>query len=231
MSGPCILVVEDDEDIRELLVFHLQREFFKVIQTDNGVAAVGFAVSEQPDLILLDLMLPKMDGLSVCKALAHNPKTASIPVIMLTAKGEEIDRVVGLELGAADYVVKPFSVREVLLRIRAVLRRNTPPSGQDTSEVLICGDLRLDRGSHTVYIGETLADLTATEFRLLEDLMRHTGKVRTREQLLDTVWGYQFEGYARTVDTHIRRLRIKLDDHADMIDTVRGVGYRIKETV
>lgn len=220
-----VLIVEDEKDIRELLSFNCKREGFAVLETADGREAVALASANLPDVILLDLMLPGMDGLSVCKELQRQPATAAVPVIMLTAKGEEVDRIVGFEIGASDYVVKPFSMREVMLRIRAVLRRAEPrPQGGS----LRCGDVLLDAAGHTVFAGEDAIVLTVTEFRLLEDLLRHSGQVRTREQLLDSVWGYSFEGYGRTVDTHIRRLRAKLGAAADCIETVRGIGYRAK---
>lgn len=221
-----IIVVEDEKDIRELLAFTLTREGFAVLQADNGGTALDLARTSAPSLILLDIMLPGMDGLSLCKALQRYPATAAVPVIMLTAKGEEIDRIVGLELGAADYVVKPFSVREVVLRVRSVLRRQ---ERHPEADYLALGAIRLDRGGHAASVDGVPVDLTATEFRLLEDLLAHKGKVRNREQLLAAVWGHSFEGYARTVDTHVRRLRAKLGAEADRIETVRGVGYRAKE--
>jgi two-component system phosphate regulon response regulator PhoB len=221
------LIVEDENDIRELLAFSLKREGFAVLEAGDGNQAVHLATTKKPDIILLDIMLPGLDGLAVSKALQREPATAVIPVIMLTAKSEEVDRIVGLELGAADYVVKPFSVREVILRIRAVLRRADPPSG--AFAVYRCGSVDLDTEGHTVRVDGVPVELTITEFRLLEDLLRNKGKVRSREQLLTSVWGYTFEGYARTVDTHVRRLRAKLGNGADNIETVRGIGYRGKE--
>jgi len=226
MAEATILVVEDEHDIRELLVFTLAREGFAVLQADNGPAALEQARDKHPDLILLDLMLPGMDGLNVYKRLQREPDVSGIPVIMLTAKGEEIDRIVGLEIGAADYIVKPFSLREVILRIRAALgRREKKPQ----SSILQCGPITLDAVSHTVRVSGALIDLTITEFRLLQDLIEHPGKVRTRDQLLSAVWGYSFDGYSRTVDTHVRRLRAKLGREAEIVETVRGVGYRAKE--
>ena len=225
MAEATILIVEDEKDIRELLAFSLGREGFSVIEADNGVTALGLAKLKRPDLVLLDLMLPGMDGLAVSKQLQREPETAEIPVIMLTAKGEEVDRIVGLELGAADYIVKPFSLREVALRIRAVLKRGGAPA---KPAVLRCGPLTCDASTHTVLVDETPVDLTVTEFRLLEDLLRNQGKVRDREQILTAVWGHSFEGYSRTVDTHVRRLRAKLGAGAETIETVRGIGYRAK---
>lgn len=225
MAKQSILIVEDEKDIQELLAFNLRREGYEVLVAEDGNQALQLAASERPDIILLDLMLPGTDGLTVCKILQREPATASIPVIMLTAKAEEVDRIVGLELGASDYVTKPFSTREVILRIRSVLRRNIPATDQS---FLHCGNIRLDISAHSVSACNVPVELTVTEFRLLEDLVRHQGQVRSREQLLDSVWGYSFEGYARTVDTHVRRLRAKLDDCAESIETVRGIGYRAR---
>ncbi|ATD81928.1 MULTISPECIES: response regulator [Desulfovibrio] len=221
-----ILIVEDEADIRELLRFNLEREGFSVLEAADGNEALRLARQHLPDLMLLDVMMPGPDGFEVCRLLGAQAETAHIPVLMLTARGEEMDRVVGLSLGADDYVVKPFSVRELMLRIRAVLRRGTR-SGE--SPVLERHGIRLRPDAHTAEAHGEELQLTATEFRLLEDLLRHAGSVRTREQLLNKVWGYSFEGYARTVDTHVRRLRAKLGHAASMLETVRGVGYRIKE--
>ena len=220
-----ILVIEDENDIRQLLRFNLEREGFAVLEAADGLGGLHMATSELPDLVVLDLMLPGMDGCDVCRRLKAQPVTAAIPVLMLTARGEEVDRIVGLTLGADDYVVKPFSVRELVLRIRAILRRDSRP-GMGTA--LCRGALLLDVEAHRVTLDGQEVALTATEFRLLEDLMRHAGAVRTREQLLNAVWGYSFEGYARTVDTHVRRLRAKLGEEAAALETVRGVGYRLR---
>lgn len=229
MAEQTILIVEDETDIRELLAFTCKREGYAVLEAEDGIKAVALATEKKPDAILLDLMLPGMDGLSVCKALQRDAATSAIPVIMLTAKGEEIDRIVGFEVGASDYVVKPFSTREVMLRIKAVLKRAAPGAGDTTGPVTFtCGPVRLDTVRHAVFADGNEIELTVTEFRLLEDLLRHSGQVRTREQLLDSVWGYSFEGYARTVDTHIRRLRAKLGEAADIVETVRGIGYRVR---
>ena len=221
-----ILIVEDEAAIRELLRSNLEREGFSVLEAADGNEGLKLARQHMPDLMLLDVMLPGFDGFEVCRRLGAQSETANIPVLMLTARGEEMDRVVGLSLGADDYVVKPFSVRELMLRIRAVLRRGTRSS---ESPVLERHGIRLRPEAHTAEVQGEEMPLTATEFRLLEDLLRHAGAVRTREQLLNKVWGYSFEGYARTVDTHVRRLRAKLGGAAAMLETVRGVGYRIKE--
>lgn len=221
-----ILVVEDEADIRELLRFNLEREGFSVLEAADGPQALDMARRHTPALVLLDVMLPGLDGFEVCRRLGAQTETAHIPILMLTARGDEMDRVVGLSLGADDYVVKPFSVRELMLRVRAVLRRG----GRETqSPALERHGIRLRTDAHTAEVEDTPLNLTATEFRLLEDLLRHAGTVRTREQLLNKVWGYSFEGYARTVDTHVRRLRAKLGPAAPLLETVRGVGYRIKE--
>lgn len=225
MKKQTILIIEDEQDIRELLVYNLQKEGYATLDSSDGKAGLEIARLNLPDLILLDLMLPELDGLSVCRELERGSNTASIPIIMLTAKGEEMDRVVGLELGADDYMVKPFSVRELLLRIGKILKRHTCVT---TGECLVRHGINLDPRAHKATVDGINIDPTATEFRLLENLMRHAGQVRTREQLLDSVWGYHFEGYARTVDTHMRRLRAKLGSTAVVLETVRGVGYRFK---
>lgn len=226
MTKQTVLIVEDEKDIRKLLTYSLETEGFTVLSSGNGKEGLELAKEKLPDIILLDLMLPGLDGLEISKILQRNPQTAAIPILMLTAKGEEVDRIVGFELGAADYVVKPFSVREVILRVRAILRRNEVISDTAT---LRCGRITLDLPTHTVRVCDKAVDLTMTEFRLLENLVRHKEIVRTREQLLDVVWGYSFEGYARTVDTHIRRLRGKLGTEADRVETVWGMGYRATE--
>lgn len=231
----CILVVEDEQDIRELVAFNLEREGFEVIQAGEGRTGLELAASRRPDLVMLDLMLPGMDGFAVCRELKRNEATAHISVIMLTARGEDMDRILGLELGADDYVAKPFNVRELMLRVRAILRRPAPVFGAALVHNPPSAGNRLQRygvsvdvEAHTVAVEGQAVELTATEFRLLEDLLAHPGRVRTREELLSSVWGYQFEGYARTVDTHVRRLRAKLSEKADIVETVRGVGYRCK---
>ena len=226
MTPYIILIVEDETDIRQNLAFSLSRDGFKVLEAADGEAALKLAKEKKPDLILMDLMLPNMDGLSVCKMLQKDSSTAEIPVIMLTAKGEEVDRIVGLELGAADYIVKPFSLREVSLRIKGVLKRRVEPV--KPVAILHSAEISLDTLSHQVVANGKEVDLTITEFRLLHDLMLHAGQVRSREQLLNSVWNYVFEGYARTVDSHIKRLRAKLGSTGDCIETIRGIGYRLR---
>ena len=227
MAKATVLVVEDDRDILELLAYTIRGADFNVVTAEDGLDALVKARLHRPAMVILDLMLPGMDGLDVCRELKRGAETASIPVIILTARGEEVDRIVGLELGADDYVVKPFSPREVLLRIRAVLRRTAtlekpPATWQEEG-------FDVDFEAHRVRIGGEPVDLTVTEFKLLAQLIRSRGKVQTRDDLLDKVWGYQFDGYARTVDTHVRRLRQKLGRFAERVETVRGVGYRFRE--
>ena len=227
MSKDSILIVEDDEDIVELLAFNLQSAGFAAETARDGYEALAKARRNPPAGIILDLMLPGLDGFEVCKELKRDPKTAAAPIIMLTARGEEVDRIVGLELGADDYVVKPFSPRELVLRLRSVLKRHAPEP--EKRQVLARDGLSVDLAAHRVSLDGAEVALTATEFKLLAELFQSAGRVLTRDRLLNSVWGYEFEGYARTVDTHIRRLRQKLGHFADMIETVRGVGYRFKE--
>ncbi|MBU1001764.1 MAG: response regulator [Proteobacteria bacterium] len=227
MTKETILIVEDDEDILQLLQFNFESAGFEVNTSMDGREGLAMAKRLRPDLVMLDLMLPGMSGFDICKELKRDSETAQIPVIMLTARSEEVDRIVGLELGADDYVVKPFSFRELLLRARAVLRRSIGVIPVRTT--LQRDGLIVDLESHKVFANNEEIILTATEFKLLAELIKTGPRVRTRDQLLTTVWGYEFEGYARTVDTHVRRLRQKLTDHANLIETVRGVGYRFKE--
>ena len=223
MAHSTILVVEDDQDILELIRFAMEGAGFKVLTDSEGGKALGLARERRPGLILLDLMLPHRDGLELCRELKSDTATKHIPVIMVTARGEEVDRIVGLELGADDYVVKPFSPRELVLRAKAVLRRATPTdisSGDDASGIVI------DQEAHRVYMDNREAELTATEFKLLAELMRNKGRALTREHLLSAVWGLSYEGYDRTVDAHVRRLRRKLGAFSDRVETIRAVGYR-----
>jgi DNA-binding response OmpR family regulator len=227
MTKTLILVVEDDTDILRLVTHNLKSAEFDVLTAQDGYAALSLAKKHLPQLVILDLMLPGLDGFEVCKELKRSPATKNIPVLMLTARGEEVDRVVGLELGADDYVVKPFSPRELVLRVRAILRRFEPAEPAITRWQR--NGLGVDFDSHRVTVDNQETILTATEFRLLAELIKNLGKVLTRNQLLDKVWGYQFDGYARTVDTHIRRLRQKIAPYAEWIETVRGVGYRFRD--
>ena len=222
-----ILIIEDEKDILDLVEYHLKQAGFQVLTAADGGAGLELAVKKKPNLIILDLMLPGMDGKDVCRALKSNPVTQTIPVLMLTAKAEELDRVVGFELGADDYVTKPFSPRELVLRIKAILRRRT--FDKEGPKAIRLGDLLIDVDRHEVSIKERPISLTSTEFKLLVELASKRGRVLTRQSLLERVWGYTYEGYDRTVDTHIRRLREKLGDMADHIETLRGFGYRFRE--
>jgi phosphate regulon transcriptional regulator PhoB len=226
MGKVTVLVVEDDKDIVQLLSYTIRSSGFDVVTSGDGFEALSMARQHTPDIILLDLMLPGLGGFEVCRELKRDTKTKQIPILMLTARGEEVDRIVGLELGADDYVVKPFSPRELVLRIRAILRRSSHDGAAESRwehEGLV-----VDFEAHEAILHGEEIPLTATEFRLLVELVRNQGKVQTRDQLLDKVWGYHFEGYARTVDTHVRRLRQKLGMYSDWVETVRGVGYRFK---
>ena len=230
MTAKTLFVVEDDPHIRELLSFNIGKAGYKVKAFERGETAYEEAVALPPDLMLLDLMLPGMDGLDVCRRLRQNEGTARMPIIMLTARGEELDRVLGLEIGADDYIVKPFSIREVVARIKAVLRRaDAPPSD---APIITSGSLMVDSDRREVRKDGALLTLAMKEFDLLYYLMTHPGRVMTRSQLLDQVWGYDYMGEARTVDVHIRHLRQKIEDVPESpryIETVRGVGYRFRE--
>ena len=219
-----ILVVEDERTISNFICRALTANDYKAMSATTGKEALSLFFSHRPDLVLLDLGLPDMDGLDVLKELSGLPQ--EVPVIIISARDRESEKVKALDMGADDYVVKPFNIRELLLRIRAILRRQVMV---ESNPVLTRHGVSVDPAAHKVTVLGQDVELTATEFRLIEDLLRNAGRVRTREELLAAVWGYQFEGYARTVDTHIRRLRNKLGDAAEIIETVRGVGYRCKE--
>jgi two-component system phosphate regulon response regulator PhoB len=227
MARERILLIEDEPDIAEVLEYNLEKEGFQVETAKRGDAGLEQVRKEQPDLILLDLMLPGIDGLEVTRILKRDPATAHLPIVMLTARGEEVDRIVGLELGADDYISKPFSPREVVLRIKAVLRRIQHEEGA-AGEHLQIGGIELDIAGHQLRVRGEEVPLTATEFRLLRLLIERCGRVQTRGQLLSDVWGYAEDIDSRTVDTHIRRLRRKLGPEADHIETVIGVGYRLR---
>ena len=221
-----VLVVEDERDIADLVRYHVEKAGMRVVHAADGGTALRLARAELPDVVILDLMLPGLDGLEVCRQLRREAATRRLPIIMLTARGEEVDRVVGLELGADDYVVKPFSPRELIARIRAVLRRSDGPVPEPTGRAT--GELHVDEARHAVTVGGQPVELTAKEFGLLAALMRADGRVLGREQLLETVWGYgnAAEIESRTVDVHVRRLRAKLGAEARRIVTVKAVGYR-----
>jgi DNA-binding response OmpR family regulator len=222
-----ILVVDDETDVLEMLSINLRTSGFNVIVVDEAAAALARVRAEMPALIILDLMLPNMSGLEICKVLKSDAATRHIPIIMLTAKAEEVDKIVGLELGADDYVTKPFSPRELILRVNRSLRRSKEKV--PGVEKLTIGELVLDHGRHEVLVQGKPVELTATEFKLLALLMERRGRVQGRDRLLNDVWGYESIIDTRTVDTHVRRLREKMGPLASYIETLRGVGYRIGE--
>ena len=223
-----ILVVEDEKDLQEVLSYNLRQAGHSVIVVGSGRDALGAVPEHRPDLVLLDLMLPDVTGIEICRKLKSEPGTREVPIVMVTAKGDEVDRVVGFELGADDYVVKPYSLRELLLRVDAVLRRTSPPSagGAGRGWVMVFGKLRVDRDAHRVWVEDQEVTLTALELRLLSTLLERRGRVQSRPALLDDVWGMSGEVTTRTVDTHVKRLREKLGSAGPYIETVRGVGYR-----
>jgi two-component system phosphate regulon response regulator PhoB len=222
-----ILVVEDERDLQKVLAYNLKQAGFDVVVASDGETALR-ALKEEPfDLVLLDLMLPGMPGTEVCRRLKNNRETANVPVVILTARGEEVDRVVGFEIGADDYVVKPFSVRELVLRIQAILRRGG--TGATPDERVQFGVLRIDRPAHRVFSGDIEVALTALEFKLLAMLYDRRGRVLSRDTLLDEVWGAHVDVTRRNVDTHVKRLREKLGEAGSYLETVRGVGYRFRE--
>lgn len=227
MANEKILIVDDEEHIAELIRYNLINNGYKVITANNGVDAVKLAIEEKPNLILLDLMIPGKDGYDVCKEVRSNSEIRNMPIIMLTAKSEEVDKILGLELGADDYITKPFSVRELLARVKAVLRRFSIVENE--SNVLVLGDLVADFDKREIIVKNKKLDLTLKEFELLEILIKNRGKILTRDTLLDKIWGYEYIGETRTVDVHIRYLRKKIeedDKNPKFIETIRGVGYR-----
>lgn len=228
-----ILIVDDEPDLAATLAFNLESQGYAVAIAGTGTAALEQAHQRRPDLVLLDVMLPDLSGLEVCRRLRHDATLATVPVLMLTARGEEIDRVLGLEVGADDYLVKPFSVRELLLRVQAILRRSVAPVTTATDGavgVTKFGVLVVDAGAHRALVDGVEAPLTALEFRLLTTLLERRGRVQTRERLLDDVWGITADVTTRTVDTHVKRLREKLGAASEYIETLRGVGYRFRES-
>jgi two-component system phosphate regulon response regulator PhoB len=231
-ARPKVLILEDEPDLVRVVEFNLHQAGFDTISFDRCKDALSSAIAAPPDLVLLDLMLPDGSGLDVCRSLKADPKTKNVPVIMLTAKGEELDRVVGFELGADDYVVKPFSVRELVLRLRAILRRAEPSdsAAHATSDMVQFGCLRVDRNAHRAFVDDEEVSLTALEFRLLATLLDRKNRVQSRDTLLEDVWGLRLQVETRTVDTHIKRLREKLGNAGAYIHTVRGVGYRFADT-
>lgn len=222
-----VLIVDDEKDLVDLIRYHVEKSGLSCLEARDGETALCLGRERIPDLIVLDLMLPGLDGLEVCRRLRKDPKTANIAIIMLTAKAEEVDRVVGLEMGADDYMVKPFSPRELVARINAVLRRGQV---QGDFQVLQVGSLVVDRGRHQVAVAGTMVELTVKEFDLLCALLKAKGRVLSRDQILETVWGYAnaMDIESRTVDVHVRRLREKLGQEQKRIVTVKGVGYRFE---
>ena len=225
-----VLIVEDEANIRQLVRYNLEKEGFQVLEAADGLQGLRTAQREKPDLVLLDLMLPGMDGLEVCRTLKGAPVTAALPIIMLTAKGEEVDKIIGLELGADDYMTKPFSPRELTARIKAVLRRSQKETALPGE--LQVGRLRFNFSRYEVRMGGVKLELTPKEYELLKMLATNLGKVFTREQLLEKVWGYEYFGDTRTVDVHVRHLRAKMAADpvtAETLETIRGFGYRLRE--
>jgi len=220
-----ILIADDEEDVLNLVSSNLENVGYSVIRAADGESALDAARAAAPSLVVLDLMLPGMSGLEVCKVLKSDPATSNIPIIMLTAKAEEVDRVLGFELGADDYITKPFSPRELVLRVKSVTRRNH--GYKELDKVMNVGKIFLDRTHHEVKVRSKSLELTPTEFKLLMILMERKGRVQSRERLLNDVWGYENLIDTRTVDTHVRRLREKLGSEAQRIETVRGFGYRV----
>ncbi|HJK95885.1 MAG TPA: response regulator transcription factor [Polyangiaceae bacterium LLY-WYZ-14_1] len=224
-----ILVVEDEADLAELVAYNLKQEGYVVATARDGSSALSEVRRQRPDLVVLDVMLPDISGTEVCRRIRRDAATERLPVVMLTAKGEEVDRIVGFEVGADDYIPKPFSPRELVLRVAAVLRRSQPSAETVDAEAIEVGALLIDVPRHRVQVREEEIPLTALEFKLLLDLASRRGRVQTRDALLERVWGYAPGIETRTVDTHVKRLREKLGEASEYIETVRGVGYRMRE--
>lgn len=224
MVGETILVVDDEVNIRELARIYLEQEGFQIVTAVNGQQALEQVRQDPPSLVVLDLMLPEVDGWEVCRQIR---KSSNLPIIMLTARDDDVDKIVGLELGADDYLTKPFNPRELVARVRAVLRRTSPDESQPADKVRQLGDVRVDPGRHEVTVAGQRVNLRTKEFDLLVTLMDHPNMVLTREKLLDLVWGYEYFGATRTVDVHISQLREKLKDSSLQIETVWGKGYKL----
>jgi DNA-binding response OmpR family regulator len=224
-----VLIVEDEKDIQQLVKLYLEKEGFRVYVAGTGPEALRLIKSEKPDLMVLDLMLPEIDGIEVCKRVRGTSETATLPIIMLTAKAEEADTIVGLELGADDYVTKPFSPKSLVARVKALLRRVDRQHNAAVSSYKY-GDLSLDLSRHEVRVNEEEVALTAKEFGLLEHLLRNVGRVLTRDTLLNSVWGYDYYGTTRTVDVHVRRLKQKIPSLNEAIVSVKSLGYKLKDS-
>ncbi len=219
-----IYIIEDEPDIRETLVYNFQKENFEVNSSGNGIKGLEYIKIKKPDVLILDLMLPDISGLEICRKIKNDDQLKNISIIMLTAKGDEVDRIVGFELGADDYVTKPFSIRELILRVKVLQKKQS--ENIDSDKLLEIGQISMDLDAHSVSIDKKQIILTALEFKLLKHLAQRKGRVQTRDQLLGDVWGYSSEVTTRTVDTHIKRLREKLGSACNYIQTIRGVGYR-----
>ena len=227
-KGRRILVIDDEADVTELLAYTLRNKGFEVETVNNPNSSVGAARSFMPDLVILDVMMPDLNGVQICRMFRADPKMKKVPVIFLTAKAEENDRIQGLETGADDYICKPFSTKELVLRVQSILRRVSEPATEEPKRMQV-GQIVIDVERHEATVSGKPVELTATEFKLLRLLMERRGRVQTREHLLINVWNYETEIETRTVDTHVRRLREKLGTEADWIETIRGVGYRMAE--
>lgn len=230
MSYGKVLVVDDEEHIVELIKFNLEGNGYEVVEAYDGIKAIELSKEEKVDIVILDLMLPGIDGIEVCRSLRKNPDTEKIPIIMLTARSEETDKVLGLEIGADDYITKPFSVRELIARMKAVLRRSSD-NKKEAKKVIKINDIIIDIEKHEVTRNNDKIELTLKEFELLRILAENRGKVLSRNMLLDEVWGYDYFGETRTVDVHIRHLRKKIEENdksPKYIETIRGVGYKMK---
>ncbi len=224
-----VLIVEDEADLAELVAFNLRQDGYETRTASSGREALAKVQQQRPDIVVLDVMLPDISGLEVCRQLRQQRETEMLPVIMLTARTEEVDRVMGFEVGADDYMGKPFSPRELVLRVGAILRRANPPATTESEEAIHVGEMIIDTPRHEVRVRGQRAGLTALEFRLLLDLAVRKGRVQSRDALLERVWGYAPGIETRTVDTHVKRLRVKLGAAADHVETVRGVGYRLRD--
>jgi two-component system, OmpR family, phosphate regulon response regulator PhoB len=226
--GKKILVVDDEADVTDLVSYHLKSKGYSILTANNPNQSLSLARTLQPDLVILDVMMPDLNGIQICRLLRADPQLKNVPVVFLTAKAEEADRIQGLETGADDYICKPFSTKELVLRVQSILRRVSEGT-EESIKKLQAGEIAIDIERHEASIGGKLIELTATEFKLLRLLMERRGRVQTREHLLLNVWNYETEIETRTVDTHVRRLREKLGAEADWIETIRGVGYRLAE--
>lgn len=233
MAKNKILVVDDEPNIVELVKFNLEKEGYQVITAENGREAIQKSGTELPDLIVLDIMLPEVDGFEVCRTLQKADNTKDIPIVMLTAKGEELDKILGLEMGADDYMTKPFSPRELVARVKARLRRHSSKADKEKNDKVIqIGEVVINSDKYSVFVKGIRQDLTPKEFELLRILAQNPGRVLTRDYLLETIWGYDYIGDSRTVDVHIRHIRMKLEGDSDQpkyIETIRGVGYKFKD--